>query len=154
METPVQNNHNKREYPPIHTAEHILNRTMVNMFHCQRSKNTHIEKKKSKCDYLLNREPLPEEIAEIEKTVNEVIARNLPVTYEFINRNQAPSDVDLSKLPENAGETLRIVRIGDYDICACIGSHVTKTGEIGIFKILSHDYSEGKWRVRWKVQVK
>ena len=38
---------------PIHTAEHILNRTMVNMFGCPRSRNAHIERKKSKCDYLL-----------------------------------------------------------------------------------------------------
>ena len=38
---------------PVHTAEHILNRTMVNMFGCPRSRNAHIERKKSKCDYLL-----------------------------------------------------------------------------------------------------
>ena len=37
----------------MHTAEHILNQTMIRMFGCERSKNTHIERKKSKCDYIL-----------------------------------------------------------------------------------------------------
>ena len=59
--------------------------------------------------------------------------------------------MDLSKLPEGVSETLRIVRVGDYDACACIGSHVVNTSEIGTFTILSHDYEDGRWRVRWKV---
>jgi hypothetical protein len=87
-----------------------------------------------------------------EAAVNEVIARNLDVTIEFMSREQAAAIVDLSKLPEDASETLRIVRVGDYDACACIGAHVKKTAEIGSFKILSHDYENGRWRVRWKVQ--
>ena len=65
---------------------------------------------------------------------------------------QAADIVDLSKLPQDASETLRIVRVGDYDACACIGAHVKNTVEIGTFKILSHDYEDGRWRVRWKVQ--
>ena len=42
------NAHNKSEYPPAHTAEHLLNQTMQRMFGCPRSKKTHIERKKSK----------------------------------------------------------------------------------------------------------
>ena len=40
------NAHNKAEYPPMHTCEHILNQTMVRMFGCERSRNAHIERKK------------------------------------------------------------------------------------------------------------
>lgn len=69
------NEHNKQEYPPMHTAEHILNQTMVRMFGCPRSKNAHIERKKSKCDYLLAEEPSAEVMAEVEKKINEVIDR-------------------------------------------------------------------------------
>lgn len=48
MEQEIQlNEHNKTEYPPMHSAEHILNQTMVRMFGCPRSKNAHIERKKS-----------------------------------------------------------------------------------------------------------
>ena len=151
MEEPVLNAHNKEEYPPMHTAEHILNATMIRLFGCPRSRNAHIERKKSKCDYLLPAAPSAQQVADIEAAVNAVISRNLPVTIEFVPRAEAAGIVDLSKLPDDVSETLRIVRVGDYDACACIGAHVSNTSEIGTFKILSHDYEEGRWRVRWKV---
>jgi len=151
MEEPILNAHNKEEYPPSHTAEHILNATMVRLFGCPRSRNAHIERKKCKCDYELPACPTDAQVAEIEATVNEVIGRNLDVTVCFLPREEAASLVDLSKLPEDASPTLRIVRIGDYDACACIGAHVRNTSEIGTFKILSHDFENGRWRVRWKV---
>lgn len=146
------NEHNKQEYPPMHTAEHILNATMVKMFGCPRSRNAHIERKKSKCDYLLQTCPTTEEVTAIENRVNEVIGQHLDVTIEFVDRDHIPAEVDLSKLPEDASETLRLVRIGDYDTCACVGAHVSNTAEIGTFKIISHDYNEGTWRVRFKLQ--
>ena len=95
---------------------------------------------------------LERHLAEIERTVNEVIARNLDVTIDFVPRAEAATIVDLSKLPEDVSDTLRIVRVGDYDACACIGAHVHNTAEIGTFQILSHDVENGRWRVRWKVQ--
>ena len=136
----------------MHTAEHILNATMVRMFGCPRSRNAHIERKKSKCDYILPEIPTEEQVAQIESTVNEVIGRHLDVTIEYLTHEQAAEIVDLSKLPEGVSETLRIVRVGDYDACACAGAHVKNTSEIGTFKILSHDFENGRWRVRWKVQ--
>jgi alanyl-tRNA synthetase len=151
MVEPILNSHNKAEYEPAHTAEHLLNATMVKMFGCPRSRNAHVEKKKSKCDYILDAEPTAEQVAQIETKVNEEISKNQDVTIEFMNREQASAIVDLSKLPEEASETLRIVRIGDYDACACIGAHVKNTSEIGTFKIISHSYENGVWRLRWKV---
>nr|AIF26405.1 hypothetical protein [uncultured bacterium fosmid pJB17E7_contig I] len=153
------NPHNKQEYPPMHTAEHILNATMVKMFGCPRSRNAHIERKKSKCDYLLSAAPTEAQVLEIEARVNEVISRRLDVTVEFVSRRHIPDGVDLSKLPDDASETLRLVRIGDYDVCACIGAHVQNTGEIGQFKIISHEFSPaaeggaeaGTWRLRFKL---
>ena len=151
METPVLNSHNKSEYEPAHSCEHLLNATMVKMFGCPRSRNAHVEKKKSKCDYILDAEPTAEQLAQIEAKVNEEIAKNHDVTIDFMNREQAAAIVDLSKLPEDASETLRIVRIGDYDACACIGAHVKNTSEIGNFKVISHSFENGVWRLRWKV---
>ena len=152
METqPILNTHNKAEHEESHSCEHILNGTMVKMFGCPRSKNAHIERKKSKCDYLLENEPTAEQVAAIEAKVNEEIAKNHDVTVEFMSRDEAGKIVDLSKLPEDASETLRIVRIGDYDACACIGAHVSNTSEIGTFKIISHSFADGVWRLRWKI---
>ena len=149
---PVLNTHDKAEYPPMHTAEHIFNQTMVRMFGCPRSKNAHIERKKSKCDYLLSEAPTEAQIAEIERRVNEVIDSHLTVTCEFMSCEEAGKLVDLSKLPDNVSETLRIVRIGDYDACACIGEHVQSTSEIGHIKLLSHDFQAGRWRIRFKLE--
>ena len=136
---------------PMHTTEHILNQTMVRMFACGRSRNAHVERKKSKCDYTLSCEPTAEQIIEIENRVNDVIMQNLPVTIEFVTRENVPAGVDLSKLPAAANETLRIVRVGDYDICACIGAHVNNTSEIGEFKIISHSWENGTLRLRFKL---
>lgn len=138
---------------PMHTAEHLLNATMVKAFGCPRSRNAHIERKKSKCDYLLDACPTDVQIQAIEDKVNEVINQNLPVTTEFLTHEQAKDIVDLSKLPSDASETLRIVRIGDYDACACIGIHVANTSEIGTFKIISYDYDNERntMRLRFKL---
>ena len=149
---PILNEHNKQEYEPAHTAEHLLNQTMIRMFGCERSRNAHIERKKSKINYNLDSCPTPEQVTEIERRMNELIAEDLPVTFEFVTRDNIPEGVVLDKLPEDASETLRIVRIGDYDICACIGSHVKSTKEIGTFKITSTSYNDGSFRIVYKVK--
>lgn len=151
MELPILNAHNKDEHRPSHTAEHLLNQAMVRMFGCERSRNMHIERKKSKINYELAECPTQEQIAEIERTINDLISADLPVTYEFVTRDSIPEGVKLDKLPEDASETLRLVRIGDYDVCPCIGQHVASTKEIGGFRITSTSYNEGSFRIVFKV---
>lgn len=141
MEQPQLNAHNKNEYEPAHTAEHILNQTMVRMFGCERSRNSHVERKKSKLNYNLPVCPTEEQIQAIEAKVNEVIAADLPVAMDYVSRYNIPPEVSLAKLPDDASETLRLVRVGDYDICACIGSHVERTSECGHFRISSTSWT-------------
>lgn len=136
---------------PMHTTEHILNQTMVRMFGCNRSKNTHIEKKKSKCDYILTAEPTEEQVKEIEQRVNAVIQQNLPVSEEIVSYEDAAKIVDMSKLPDSVSDQLRLIRVGDYDVCACIGVHVSNTSEIGTFVITTHEYLDNRWRMRFKL---
>ena len=145
-----------KEYSSIemHTAEHILNQTMVRKFGCDRSKISHIEKKKSKCDYLLASPPTEHELRDVVDKVNEIIFQNLDVTAHVVPLSEVPSSVDLSKLPEGVGESLRLVYVGDYDICACIGQHVSNTSEIGRFVIISSDYEDGRFRIRFKLEAR
>ena len=145
------NAHNKQEFPPMHTCEHIVNRTMINLFGCGRALSAHIEKKKSKLDYAIPQPLSDEDIVKIEETVNSVITRHLDVTTEFITQKEAANRFDLKRLPENASDTVRIVKVGDYDECLCIGLHVNNTSEIGTFKIISHDYNDGILRIRFKL---
>ena len=154
MEQTIQlNEHNKQEYPPMHTCEHIINQTMIRLFGCGRSVSAHIERKKSKLDYRLTACPTEEQIMKLENTVNQIIMQHLPVTTEFITQEEAKGRFDLKRLPEDASETVRVVKVGDYDECLCIGTHVANTSEIGTFKIISHDWDgeNKRWRIRFKL---
>ncbi len=147
------NDHNKEEFPPAHTVEHLLNQVMVRMFGCERSRNAHVERKKSKISYILDHKPDRKEEKEIERMMNELIEQDLPVTYEFVDRNHIPDDVKLDRLPDDASETIRLVRIGDFDVCPCIGKHVRSTSQIGRFEMLgtNWDQSTRSFRIRFKV---
>ena len=144
---------NRKEYDPrMHSAEHILNQTMVRMFNCGRAFSAHIEKKKSKCDYHFERNLTAEEITRIEGRVNEVIKSDLPIREQILAREEAGKLVLLTKLPQNAGESVRIIAIGDYDACPCSGVHAFSTKEIGEFRIISSDWVNGTLRIRFKIQ--
>ena len=143
---------NKQYHPQMHSAEHILNQTIVRMFNCGRSFSNHIEKKKSKCDYHFSRNLTQTEIEELESRANEVIAQDLEVLEEFYSMEEAQIKFNLSKLPDDAGDKIRIIRIGDYDACPCSGQHVSHTKEIGTFKIISTDFNNSVLRIRFKLQ--
>ena len=147
------NDHNKDEFPPAHTAEHLLNQVMIRMFGCERSTNAHIERKKSKISYQLDHKPSRKEEKAIEEEMNRLIAADLPVTYETVDRNHVPADVNLDHLPKDASEMVRIVRIGDFDACPCLGKHVRSTSQIGRFEMLGTNWDEAThiFRIRFKV---
>ena len=150
---PVLNTHNKEEFPPAHTAEHILNGTMVKMWNCGRAVSSHVERKKSKLDYLFPRALTEEEIAHIEQRVNEVIKQDLPVTMEFALLDEVAPRFDLTRLPANVSKTVRIVHIGNYDECLCTGTHVEHTAQIGTFRITSSHYENGKLRIVFRLTL-
>ena len=162
---PVFNEHNKEEFPPAHTAEHLLNQLMVRMFGCERSDNAHIERKKSKISYILERKPDRKVEKEIERQMNELIEADMPVTFDFVSRAELEgiimsADPDspearlkTDRLPDDASETIRLVRIGDFDVCPCIGKHVRSTSQIGRFEMLGTNWDEAKrsFRIRFKI---
>ena len=129
-ETPyLLNVHNKDEFPP------------------------HIERKKSKISYHLDHKPSRQEEKAIGDKMNELIEDDLPVTYEDVDRNHVPEGINLDRLPEDASQTIRLVRIGDFDVCPCIGKHVRSTSQIGRFEILGTNWDEQShtFRIRFKV---
>ena len=140
-------------FPPAHTAEHLLNQTMIRMFGCERAVVAHIERKKSKMTFVLERKPDRKQEKEIEQRMNQLIDDDLAVTYEFADRDDLPDGVSLDRLPEDASDTIRLVRIGDYDVCPCIGKHVRSTGQIGKFELLGTNWDEHEktFRVRFKL---
>ena len=140
-------------YPPAHTAEHLLNQTMIRLFGCGRSYNAHVERKKSKMSFHLDYKPSRQEEKEIERRMNDLIEADLPVTFEYVSRDNLPEGISLERLPDDASDTLRLVRIGDYDVCPCIGKHVRSTSQIGRFEMLGTNWDEVErsFRVRFKI---
>jgi Ser-tRNA(Ala) deacylase AlaX len=142
---------NKKIDPAMHSAEHILNQTMIRMFDCGRCVSAHIEKKKSKCDYPFDRDLNPKEVRDIEKRVNEIVQADLPLTEQWLAKDEAARRFRLDRVPEDAGQTIRIVNVGDYDACPCIGPHVGSTRKIGQFRITTTSYDDGILRIRFKL---
>lgn len=140
--------------PRMHSAEHILNRTMIRMFGSGRCFSAHIEKKKSKCDYRFDRPLTEEEIRRLEAEVNRIIGLDLTVNEALMTREESQKRFSLERLPEESGNSIRIVTIGDYDACPCIGPHVRSTAEIGRFRIVSNSFEEGVLRIRFKLSAK
>lgn len=143
--------------PQMHTTEHILNQTMGRLFDCGRCFNAHIEKKKSKCDYRFDRSLTEAEIRDAESRVNDIIQQGMPVTEEWIPlaeakaKAKAKGKYNLEKLPADVDKKIRIVKIGDYDACPCIGQHVGTTDEIGRFRITTTTFDSGVLRIRFKL---
>ena len=149
----ILNEHNKEEFPPAHTAEHLLNQTMIRIFGCERSYNAHVERKKSKMSFYLDHKPTRQEEKEIERQMQQLIVDDLPVNFEFVSRDELPPEVSADRLPQDASDTIRLVRIGDYDVCPCIGRHVRSTAQIGRFEMLGTNWDEHEhsFRVRFKI---
>ena len=137
--------------PRMHSVEHILNQTMVRMYDCGRCFSAHINRKKSKCDYHFNHALTDEEISDIQSRVNSVIDSDLQVTESYVSKDTAERLYNIEKLPDTVIENLRIIHIGDYDACPCIGEHVSSTGKIGTFRITTTSYADGQLRIRFKL---
>ena len=149
----ILNEHNNEEFPPAHTAEHLLNQMMVRMFGCERSFNAHIERKKSKMSFRLDHKPSRQEEKDIQREMERLIDEDLPVTFEYVTQDELPEGISLDRLPDAVSDTIRLVRIGDYDVCPCIGKHVRSTSQIGRFEMLGTNWDEHEhvFRVRFKV---
>ena len=86
-----------------------------------------------------------EELDIVEKMANEVIYKNVEITSEFPEASELRNMRYRSKL--DLTENVRIVRIGEYDACACCAPHVKRTGEIGLIKILDFAKLRGGIRI-------
>ena len=149
--SPEINEHNKHEYPPMHTAEHLLNGEIARRYKCGRAFSSHIERKKSKLDYHMSSQLTDEKIRSLEDYINGIVKQDVEVTEEYISQEEAINRFDMSRLPKNASDTVRVIKVGDYDECLCAGIHVKRTSEIGNFRITSTRYQDGVQRIVFKL---
>ncbi len=137
----------------MHSVEHLLNQVMVRRFGCDRCFSAHINPKKSKCDYRFDRKLTPEEVEAIQADVNQAIEKDYPVIIEDMPRQEAEDKFNIERVPGKEEMThFRVVRMGDYDACPCIGDHVSSTREIGQFRITGVGFEDQVLRIRFKLK--
>ncbi len=83
-------------------------------------------------------EPLkPHQIAAIERLVNEQVRLNYEVTPEIMSKDEALAAGAIALFGEKYGDEVRVLRMGDFSTELCGGTHVTRAGDIGFFKIIA-----------------
>ncbi len=88
-------------------------------------------------DFTFERAVSAEELSDIEKRVNQQVLSDFPVITEELNADEAIAQGAMALFDEKYGDTVRVVTIGDYSKELCGGTHVSRSGEIGLFHIIS-----------------
>lgn len=70
---------------------------------------------------------------------------------EFASQDEVCERFNMARLPDDASDKVRIVHVGDYDECLCIGNHVNNTSEIGKFRISSTRFENGVFRIVFRL---
>lgn len=125
-----------------HSGEHIFSGTVHRLFGF-RNVGFHLSDNIVSMDF--DGVLTEEDVAKVEYLVNEAIVRNLPITISYPTKEELTQLEYRSKI-EIEGQ-VRIVTIGDVDVCACCAPHVRYTGEIGMLKVMSLQNYKGGVRI-------
>lgn len=125
-----------------HSGEHIVSGTIHRLFGYD---NVGFHMKPGEVTIDFDGELDDEQIRQVERLANEAVWRNLTVRAEFPSPEELAGLNYRSKL--ELTENVRIVTIDGVDVCACCAPHVSRTGEIGCIKILSHMRHRGGVRM-------
>ena len=141
------NKDNRKKTAANHTTAHLLQSAL------QKVLGSYVEQKGSfvspeylRFDFSSERPLTINQIEKIERIVNENIWEDIKVSIEQMSLDEAKAKGAMALFSEKYGKEVRVVKIGDVSIELCAGTHVVSTGEIGFFKILSHDAVASKVR--------
>jgi alanyl-tRNA synthetase len=128
-----------------HTGQHILSAALVRLFNVP-TVSFHLGTESSTID--LPREVSVRDLARAEDEANRVVWEDRPVTIRFVTAEEA-ARLPLRKEPARGG-MLRLIEIADFDLSACGGTHVTRTGQIGIIAVTAWERFKGGQRVEFR----
>ena len=134
----------------LHTATHLLHKALQTVL-CPHAlqKGSNITPERLRFDFTHPEKMTPEQIAAVEKIVNEQIARNLPITLETMTIEEAKARGATALFAAKYGEQVKVYAAGDFSQEVCGGPHAKTTGELGRFKIQKEESSSaGVRRIR------
>ncbi|WP_028544808.1 alanine--tRNA ligase [Paenibacillus taiwanensis] len=132
------NRSEREELIKNHTATHLLHRALKDVLgeHVNQAGSL-VESERLRFDFTQLGSIQPEELADIERRVNEQIWKGTPVVIEQKSIDDAKAMGAMALFGEKYGDVVRVVQVGGYSIELCGGCHVSNTSEIGLFKLVS-----------------
>ncbi len=121
-----------------HTATHLLHRALKDIVgeHANQAGSL-VAPERLRFDFTHYQALAPRELKEIEKRVNSAVLQNLPVKTDIVSFDEAQALGAMALFGEKYGDLVRVVRVGDYSLELCGGTHVRNSSEIGLFKIIT-----------------
>ncbi len=134
----------------LHTATHLLHQALKEILgnHVEQ-KGSNITGKRLRFDFSHPEKLTDEEVALVEKRVNEIIEADLPVDWEETRLEDALNMGAIGLFRNKYGDMVKVYRIGDFSLEICGGPHVSRTGELGRFRIVKEmSSSRGVRRIK------
>ncbi|MBR3297842.1 MAG: alanine--tRNA ligase [Clostridia bacterium] len=130
------------ETAKLHTATHLMQAALKKVLGDEvAQKGSNITTERLRFDFSFPRKMTPEEIAEVERLVNEAIAANAPITCEEMTVPEAREKGAIGLFGDKYGERVKVYTMGEYSCEICGGPHASNTGELGTFKIKKEEAS-------------
>ena len=119
-----------------HTATHLLDAALKQVLGAHVGQaGSYLDEKRLRFDFTHPSKMTKEELTEVEDLVNEYIFKGVEVDVKEMPKEQAISEGATALFDEKYGDVVRVVRVGDFSVELCGGTHVSNTSKIGLFKI-------------------
>jgi alanyl-tRNA synthetase len=136
----------RRDHIQQHSGQHIISAAFVELFQMP---TVSFHMGEESCTIDLDAKSLsPEQVRQAERRANEIVLEDRPVSMQFVSADKA-HEMGLRKIPPAERDELRLIGIERYDLCACGGTHVRSTGQVGMILCRKIEKAKQGFRVEF-----